>query len=106
MRLKNCIYKFISNNNEINYVGKAMNLDSRIENHNHLPEECYKSTYAIEYIEFGTQTKDDIEIIEKYFISKCNSKYNKNKDLTIGIEEVKGENGNYTIKIALQNVDL
>ena len=95
MRLKNCIYKFISNNNEINYIGKAMNLDSRIRSHNHLPEECYNSTYAIEYSEFKTKTKDDINILEKYFIAKYNPKYNemyKDKDLTIEIEEVKNTN--------------
>ena len=92
MALKNCIYKFISNNDEINYVGKAMHLNSRIRNHTHLPDECYNSTYAIEYIKFEQKTKDDIEIIEKYFIAKYNPKYNevyKNKDLTIGIEEAK-----------------
>ena len=91
MELKNCIYKFINSNNEINYVGKEIHLDNRIVNHNHIPEECYNSTYAIEYIEFEKQTKEDIEIIEKYFISKYNPKYNENKELTIEIEETKSK---------------
>ncbi|MDY2883457.1 MAG: GIY-YIG nuclease family protein [Romboutsia timonensis] len=92
MELKNCVYKFINNNDEINYIGKAINLNSRIVSHNHLPEECYNSTFVIEYSEFETKTKDDIDILEKYFIAKYNPKYNeiyKNKDLTIGIEETK-----------------
>lgn len=114
MRLKNCIYKFISNTNEINYVGKASYLDSRIGKHNHLPMECYNSTFAIEYSEFETNTKDDIDIIEKYFIAKYNPKYNeiyKNKDLTIQIEEVKNtnwkvyKNNNFATRNYLKSID-
>lgn len=112
MKLENCIYKFISNNNEINYIGKAMNLGNRIENHNYLPNECYNSTYAIEYSEFGTKTKDDIEILEKYFISKQNPRYNEeNKDLTIEIEDAKNinwklyKNNNFAIRNHLKSID-
>lgn len=114
MKSKNCIYKFISNTNEINYVGKAIHLDSRIVNHNHLPKECYNSTFAIEYSEFETKTKDDVEILEKYFIAKYNPKYNevyKNKDLTIEIEEAKNpnwkvyKNNNFATRNYLKSID-
>lgn len=114
MKLKNCVYKFISNTNEINYIGKALYLDNRIGNHKHLPQECYNSTFVIEYIDFETKTKDDVDILEKYFIAKYNPKYNeiyKNKDLTIGIEEVKNinwkvyKNNNFATRNYLKSID-
>ncbi|WP_343339066.1 hypothetical protein TPELB_14150 [Terrisporobacter petrolearius] len=90
MRFKNCVYRFIDNNDEVIYIGKAGNLCTRIRYHHHLQDECYNSTYVIQYCRF--ETKDDIEFMEKYYIAKYKPKYNKvykNKDLTIEIEGVK-----------------
>ena len=39
--LKNCVYRFLDKNNNIIYVGKAKNLKSRLNSHNHLSEKCY-----------------------------------------------------------------
>lgn len=88
MEAINSVYRFINKNNEIIYIGQAKNLKNRLNNHNHLPKECYEEIERIEYIEF--ETEDDMGFAEKYFISKNKPKYNvanKNKDITVIIEE-------------------
>ena len=72
--MKNCVYRFLNKNNEIIYIGKALDLKQRLKNHNHLPEECYEERVHIEYIKF--KTEDDMNFAERYFILKCNPKYN------------------------------
>jgi excinuclease UvrABC nuclease subunit len=80
------VYKFLDDNNNIIYIGKAKNLNHRIINHfgkfGHLPKECYKNISKIEYCIFNTNT--DMSIFEIYMINKyrpiynIHSKYNEN----------------------------
>ena len=73
--MKNCVYRFLDKNNNIIYVGKAKNLKSRLNSHNHLSEKCYDEIEKIEYISFGNE--NDMDFAERYFIHKENPKYNK-----------------------------
>lgn len=72
--LFNCIYRFRDKKGEIIYIGKAENLEGRMCNHKHLPEECYKETVSVEYVCF--ETKDIMDLAERYYIPKVKPKYN------------------------------
>ena len=72
--VKNCVYRFLNDKNEVIYIGKAKDLKKRLNGHNHLNEECYVETSKIEYISF--KTEDDMNFAERYFIMKFNPKYN------------------------------
>ena len=41
------IYRFLNNKEEIIYIGKAKKLKERMNNHTHLPKECYDETIEI-----------------------------------------------------------
>ena len=73
------IYRFLDINNNILYVGKtSQTLDKRIAQHftkGHLPSECYKSIARIEYQKYKTES--DSLIMETYYITKYNPRYNK-----------------------------
>ena len=73
------VYRFKDINNNIIYVGKtAQTLDKRIMQHftkGHLPKECYKSIARIEYQKYKTES--DSLIMETYYITKYNPKYNQ-----------------------------
>lgn len=87
--MDNCIYRFLNNKKEVIYIGKAKNLLTRLNNHNHLPAKCYNETTLIEYIKF--KTGDDVDFAERYFIGKYKPKYNtmlKGKTLTFNIQEL------------------
>ena len=80
------IYRFISCDNNIIYVGKTSQaLDKRIGQHftkGHLPKECYCSIAKIEYQKYKTEA--DALVMETYYITKYNPRYNKlqkSKDL-------------------------
>ena len=86
--MKNCVYRFLNKNNEIIYIGKARDLRSRINNHNHLPKECYDETISIEYTECATE--DDSLLLERYLIAKVKPKYNtvfRYNNISVNIEE-------------------
>lgn len=85
--MKNCIYKFIGENREILYIGKAHNLKHRLNTHTHLPSECYEKTKKIEYYSFNT--KGDMDLAEIYYISKYKPVYNdvSKYDISIDIKE-------------------
>lgn len=72
--MKNCVYRFLNKDNEIIYIGKAVNLKNRITNHSHLPKECYNERVKIEFVEFDTT--DDMDFAERYYIMKFKPKYN------------------------------
>lgn len=74
MRLTNCIYRFLNNDGEVIYIGKAKHLKQRLDRHNHLPKACYKETSKIEYFSF--ETKDEMELAERYLVPKEKPKYN------------------------------
>lgn len=72
------VYRFIDSDRKVIYYGKTVNLDTRIHNHftkGHLPQECYKSVARIEYQKYKTES--DALIMETYYITKYNPKYNK-----------------------------
>ena len=72
------VYRFKDINDNIIYVGKtAQTLDKRIMQHftkGHLDKKCYKSIARIEYQKYITDS-DDL-VMETYFITKYNPKYN------------------------------
>ena len=73
------IYRFIDCDNNIIYIGKtSQTLDKRISQHftkGHLPKECYCSIVRIEYQKYKTES--DALIMETYYITKDNPRYNK-----------------------------
>ena len=84
--MENCVYRFLNKENEIIYEGKAKDLRNRMNNHCHLPKECYEERVSIEYTKFDTE--DDMDFAERYYISRHKPKYNqihKNKNITINI---------------------
>lgn len=86
--MKNCIYKFLNNKNEVIYIGKAKDLEQRLSNHNHLSCECYKELSEVRYCTFNTE--DEMDFAERYYIPRYNPKYNtllKEKSITISIKE-------------------
>ena len=70
---------FFDINNNIIYVGKtSQTLDKRIGQHftrGHLPKQCYSSIARIEYQKYKTES--DALIMETFYITKYNPKYNK-----------------------------
>ncbi|MCC0728349.1 MULTISPECIES: GIY-YIG nuclease family protein [unclassified Clostridioides] len=85
--MENCVYMFVRGLIEVLYVGKAKNLNHRLNNHSHLPNKCYEETEKILYYSFNTE--GDMELAERYFISKYKPVYNDRllkKDITMEIE--------------------
>ena len=73
------IYRFIDCDNNVIYVGKtSQTLDKRIGQHftkGHLSKECYSSIARIEYQKYKTES--DALVMETYYITKYDPKYNK-----------------------------
>ncbi|MGL5712212.1 MAG: nucleotide excision repair endonuclease [Paraclostridium sp.] len=72
------VYRFIGKNNNVMYVGKTVNMNSRMKAHftkGHLPIECYKAIAKIDYMKFKTEV--DSLIAETYFINLYRPYYNK-----------------------------
>lgn len=89
--MKNCVYRFLNKDNEIIYIGKATDLKQRISGHAHLPKECYEERFKIEYATFSTM--DEVDLAERYLISKVKPKYNtefKSKEMIITIDNFEG----------------
>ena len=83
----NCIYRFLNKNNEILYIGKAKELNSRMNTHTHLPKECYNQVVKVEYCSFDSEY--DMDFAERYYIPKLKPKYNtvyNNKEINFEIE--------------------
>ena len=69
------VYRFLSFEGLVLYVGSTININQRMKMHNHLPKRCYENTYKVQYIEVNTYL--DMLMLEIYFINKYNAKYNK-----------------------------
>ena len=72
------VYRFIDGKGNIIYVGKTVNINSRMQQHfsnGHLPKECYNAVCRIEYQKHKTES--DALIMETYYITKYSPKYNK-----------------------------
>lgn len=74
--MNNCVYRFIDEGENIIYIGKAKNLNTRLSNHNHLPKECYLEQAYIDYACFDNE--HEMDFAERYYIQTLNPKYNKN----------------------------
>ena len=72
------VYRFINQDNQIIYVGRTVNITTRMSAHfgksGHLPIDCYKSVARIDYL--SVKTKNDMKIKELYYISKYKPQYN------------------------------
>ena len=68
------VYRFLNEDSEVIYVGRAKSLKSRISGHSHLPKECYDEIKRIEYIKLNNSSETNI--YEIYFISRHSPKYN------------------------------
>lgn len=101
------IYKFIGNNNEVLYIGKASDIKQRFSNHSHLPKECYESIKHIEIVK--VKTYDDMDLIERYLISKLNPYYNdkhSNKVISFSIPYIDKLNfKKYNKNILIKNLN-
>lgn len=73
------VYRFKDIHEQIIYVGKTKNIESRMKQHfsekGHLNKECYERVITIEYIELKNDI--DMSIKELYYINKWNPEYNK-----------------------------
>lgn len=74
------IYKFISDSDEILYVGITSDIKGRVQSQHfgangHLPEECYLETALI--LHSKCLTRDDAKIKERYLINHLIPKYNE-----------------------------
>ena len=72
------VYRFIDNAGKITYVGKTVNIHNRMKQHfrgGHLPLECYRNVSRIEYQKYRTES--DSLIMETYYITKYNPRYNQ-----------------------------
>lgn len=79
LKSKSYVYRFIDENKKVIYVGKTNNLDKRYVQHfnknGHLPKECYRSVWKIEYIKVDSEL--NALLLETYYINKFRPKYNK-----------------------------
>lgn len=73
--MKNYIYRFKNQKEEVIYIGKTIDIDSRINKHSHLDRKCYDEVRIIEYITLNTI--DDMDLAKRYLIAKYKPKYNK-----------------------------
>ena len=72
------VYRFLDTTGKVIYIGKTINIHNRMKQHfrtGHLPKECYKSVSRIEYQKYKTES--DSLIMETYYITKYNPKYNQ-----------------------------
>ena len=72
------VYRFIDTTGKVIYIGKTINIHNRMKQHfknGHLPLECYKSVSRIEYQKYRTES--DSLIMETYYITKYNPRYNQ-----------------------------
>lgn len=68
------VYRFWNNEDEIIYIGRSKNLSNRLNNHTHLPRECYDSVCKVEYCKLTSD--DESAIYERYLINKHSPKHN------------------------------
>ena len=87
--LKNCVYRFLDEDRNILYIGRAEDLENRMNNHTHLPKICYDKRKYVEYVEF--ETKEDMRIAERILIAKIKPPYNiefKDNEVTFNLNEL------------------
>lgn len=72
--MKNCVYRFLDEYENVIYIGKAKNLKTRMNNHKHLPESCYLEQAYIDYACFDNEY--EMDFAERYYIQKLTPKYN------------------------------
>ena len=88
---KRYVYRFVDRYNNIIYVGRTIDIKTRMKQHfstkGHLPKECYESVHRIEYI--TTKTSNDMKIKELYYIGKWLPRFNKadKNETSVSIDE-------------------
>ncbi|MBQ9011971.1 MAG: GIY-YIG nuclease family protein [Bacilli bacterium] len=93
--MKNYIYRFKNEKQEVIYIGKTTHLENRINRHNHLDPGCYNEVKTVEYITL--KTIDDMDLAERYLIAKHKPKYNtvyKYTYITLIIDSIDNINWN------------
>lgn len=99
------VYFFKDKNDEIIYIGKTIDINDRMENHDHLPKECYDSVRKIEYIEIGNVK--DMDFLERHLIIKLKPKYNTefvHESTLIDVDISRYEKKIFSKKINFRNV--
>ena len=72
------VYRFIDTTGKVIYIGKTINIHNRMKQHfraGHLPIECYRNVARIEFQKYRTES--DSLIMETYYITKYNPKFNQ-----------------------------
>lgn len=99
-------------NKEI-YIGKARNLKSRLNHHNHLTNDCYNELAYIMYTSF--KTENEMDFAERYYIQKINPKYNtvlSDKPISFVCQELDEKlfqlyrHSKYSVKNASEQIEL
>lgn len=83
------MYRFLNQEGDVIYIGKAKDLKNRLHSHRHLPKACYEERVTIEYVEF--ETEDDMDLAERYYVPKYKPKYNyiyAERDLRVSLREL------------------
>ncbi|WP_214873489.1 nucleotide excision repair endonuclease [Exiguobacterium sp. s140] len=82
------VYRFLDKDFNVIYVGRTLNIKSRMNSHfgsgGHLPSSVYQKVVRIDYME--TKTQGDMKIKELYYISKYQPKYNTVDKGTVSIQ--------------------
>lgn len=78
-----CVYRILDKNNNVLYIGKSEQLETRIKNHirgkSNLPKECRDKINKVEYLEFYSES--DMSVFEIFTICYYKPEYNiENKD--------------------------
>ncbi len=88
-QFKHCCYRFLDKHGNLLYIGRAKDVRDRMKSHEHLGEECYQQISKIQFVSFDNE--DDLDIAERYYISKLKPIYNKefkNKHFSFNLEEL------------------
>ena len=102
------VYKFINNKDEVIYIGRTKSIKKRINNHRHLPIECYKNTAKIKYAKLNN--KDEAAIYERYLINMIsplyNDQFNNKSNFNFELPILKWENyENFSGLICLEEIN-
>lgn len=81
------VYRFLNEDNKVIYVGRTMNVASRMTTHfskrGHLPSGCYEQVKRIDYLTL--KTKNDMKIKELYYIGKYMPEFNTQDKYNVSI---------------------
>jgi predicted GIY-YIG superfamily endonuclease len=76
---KYCVYKFVSFDDKVLYIGRTSNFKTRMEMHDNLPKECYNEINKVEVLRFDNI--EDMNQAEGYFIKLYKPIYNMKSEI-------------------------